>query len=455
VAFIALHGSYGEDGCIQGLLEIMQIPYTGAGVTESAIAMDTAQDQGAVPPAQRAHAALLLARGRRAVGLGRGARLLRLPGLREAAAARARASAPVAPTTSRAAHAQRRGHALRRVRARGAFHRGSEVAVACSTVARSGRSRSCPRAACTTTSPSTRRAQRILLPCPALAHALRGRAAHRGARRTRHRRPGCHARRRPRLGGENEYVLEVNTLPGMTPHLAAARRSRPEPATTSVTCASHPVARLAQARPQRALGCSLGVPGCRRRSWQRCRSDGTRYRLVCLGRRHGAAIGGRRVLAPAQPQALFAAGRGHVGAEGHQRHVPGTGAGLDLHGVVARLVSAQLQLGLRALVVVVCASVLPRSSSTCMPSSPALGRRTPPACSTRRLRPRATLRTPLVLGDVDGLRRADLLKPRLRRPSARLISGSSGQLACRQGLGHRRPATQPPALQPRASCAGP
>ncbi len=40
VAFIALHGSYGEDGCMQGLLELLQIPYTGAGVTESAIAMD-------------------------------------------------------------------------------------------------------------------------------------------------------------------------------------------------------------------------------------------------------------------------------------------------------------------------------------------------------------------------------------------------------------------------------
>jgi D-alanine-D-alanine ligase len=40
VAFIALHGSYGEDGCIQGLLEIAQIPYTGPGVTESALAMD-------------------------------------------------------------------------------------------------------------------------------------------------------------------------------------------------------------------------------------------------------------------------------------------------------------------------------------------------------------------------------------------------------------------------------
>ena len=40
VAFLALHGSYGEDGCIQGLLELLGIPYTGAGVAESALAMD-------------------------------------------------------------------------------------------------------------------------------------------------------------------------------------------------------------------------------------------------------------------------------------------------------------------------------------------------------------------------------------------------------------------------------
>jgi D-alanine-D-alanine ligase len=40
VAFLALHGSYGEDGCIQGLLEIMGIPYTGSGVLASALAMD-------------------------------------------------------------------------------------------------------------------------------------------------------------------------------------------------------------------------------------------------------------------------------------------------------------------------------------------------------------------------------------------------------------------------------
>jgi D-alanine-D-alanine ligase len=40
VAFIALHGTYGEDGCIQGMLEIMGIPYTGSNVLASALAMD-------------------------------------------------------------------------------------------------------------------------------------------------------------------------------------------------------------------------------------------------------------------------------------------------------------------------------------------------------------------------------------------------------------------------------
>lgn len=40
VAYIALHGKYGEDGCIQGLLEILQIPYTGCGVMSSAICMN-------------------------------------------------------------------------------------------------------------------------------------------------------------------------------------------------------------------------------------------------------------------------------------------------------------------------------------------------------------------------------------------------------------------------------
>jgi D-alanine-D-alanine ligase len=38
--FIALHGRGGEDGCVQGALELLKIPYTGSGVMASSIAMD-------------------------------------------------------------------------------------------------------------------------------------------------------------------------------------------------------------------------------------------------------------------------------------------------------------------------------------------------------------------------------------------------------------------------------
>jgi len=40
VAFLALHGRLGEDGCVQGLLELLRIPYTGSSVLASALAMD-------------------------------------------------------------------------------------------------------------------------------------------------------------------------------------------------------------------------------------------------------------------------------------------------------------------------------------------------------------------------------------------------------------------------------
>jgi D-alanine-D-alanine ligase len=42
VAFIALHGRGGEDGSIQGMLDLLGIPYTGSGVLASALAMDKA-----------------------------------------------------------------------------------------------------------------------------------------------------------------------------------------------------------------------------------------------------------------------------------------------------------------------------------------------------------------------------------------------------------------------------
>lgn len=40
VAWLALHGRFGEDGCVQGLCEVMGIPYTGSGVRASAVCMD-------------------------------------------------------------------------------------------------------------------------------------------------------------------------------------------------------------------------------------------------------------------------------------------------------------------------------------------------------------------------------------------------------------------------------
>ncbi|QSQ24049.1 D-alanine--D-alanine ligase [Pyxidicoccus parkwayensis] len=40
VAWLAVHGRYGEDGCLQGLLESMFIPYSGSGVLASALGMD-------------------------------------------------------------------------------------------------------------------------------------------------------------------------------------------------------------------------------------------------------------------------------------------------------------------------------------------------------------------------------------------------------------------------------
>jgi D-alanine-D-alanine ligase len=40
VVYNALHGKFGEDGCVQGLLEILKIPYTGCGVMASSIGMN-------------------------------------------------------------------------------------------------------------------------------------------------------------------------------------------------------------------------------------------------------------------------------------------------------------------------------------------------------------------------------------------------------------------------------
>jgi D-alanine-D-alanine ligase len=47
VAFNALHGRWGEDGCVQGLLEWLRLPYTHSGVLSSALAMDKTRSKAA------------------------------------------------------------------------------------------------------------------------------------------------------------------------------------------------------------------------------------------------------------------------------------------------------------------------------------------------------------------------------------------------------------------------
>jgi D-alanine-D-alanine ligase len=48
VAWLALHGKFGEDGCVQGLCEVMGLPYTGSGVRASAVCMDKTATKRAV-----------------------------------------------------------------------------------------------------------------------------------------------------------------------------------------------------------------------------------------------------------------------------------------------------------------------------------------------------------------------------------------------------------------------
>ena len=47
VVFNALHGRWGEDGCVQGLLEWLELPYTHSGVLASALAMDKQKSKAA------------------------------------------------------------------------------------------------------------------------------------------------------------------------------------------------------------------------------------------------------------------------------------------------------------------------------------------------------------------------------------------------------------------------
>src|SRR5277367_1467187 len=51
VVFNALHGEWGEDGCVQGVLETLDLPYTHCGVLASALAMDKAKSKAVIAAA--------------------------------------------------------------------------------------------------------------------------------------------------------------------------------------------------------------------------------------------------------------------------------------------------------------------------------------------------------------------------------------------------------------------
>src|SRR4051812_13208218 len=51
VCFNALHGEWGEDGCVQGILETLQLPYSHCGVLASALAMDKAKSKAVLAAA--------------------------------------------------------------------------------------------------------------------------------------------------------------------------------------------------------------------------------------------------------------------------------------------------------------------------------------------------------------------------------------------------------------------
>lgn len=51
VVFNALHGAWGEDGCVQGVLETLALPYTHCGVLSSALAMDKAKSKAVIAAA--------------------------------------------------------------------------------------------------------------------------------------------------------------------------------------------------------------------------------------------------------------------------------------------------------------------------------------------------------------------------------------------------------------------
>ena len=120
VVFPLVHGPMGEDGTVQGLLELAGVPYVGAGVLGSALCMDKSAAKDVLAAHGLPQAQWLAAReqrGRRRVRRSR-RRRARPPGVREAGEPRLVGRRHEGARSRRVARRARRGAALRRVRHR-------------------------------------------------------------------------------------------------------------------------------------------------------------------------------------------------------------------------------------------------------------------------------------------------------------------------------------------------
>ena len=219
VAFIALHGRWGEDGCIQGLLELLGIPYTGSDVLASALAMH----KGKAKELFRLHnlptPAYYTLTAADTVDLADGPRRLRLP-VRGQADPRGqlgrRHDLPLARPSSRPRSSARCASTTRSSSSGSSPARRSRSRS--STTARSAPSRSRRATGSTTTQNKyTRGATDYFVPPRLSPERYRGVLAQ--ALRA-HIALGCSGATRVDMmvsDSGNEFVLEVNTVPGLTP----------------------------------------------------------------------------------------------------------------------------------------------------------------------------------------------------------------------------------------------
>ena len=248
VVFNALHGKYGEDGCIQGVLEVLAVPYTHSGVLASAIAMDK-------PMARHVFTSL-------GMRVAHGKVIERQPaGRRRSHAAALRREADRPGLQRRRAH-RARGRQSRRRRGRGGRVRraraGREVR-ARPRAHRGGDGRSSP-VAVTELRPRTRfydyeakytegvTEHLVPAPIPTEVYELAKQWA-----LTAHQALGCNGLTRTDLRWDNSkpdtsglVVLEINTQPGMTPLSLAPEQAKwagitwPQLMTWMVDNARHP-----------------------------------------------------------------------------------------------------------------------------------------------------------------------------------------------------------------------